>query len=55
MAFTVEGLIGVGRQTGELLWRIPLTTTHGRHVTTPIIDGNIAMVASKENSLWEQN
>lgn len=51
LAFTVEGLIGVNLQTGELLWRIPLTTTHGRHVTTPIIDGNIVMVASKENSL----
>ncbi len=51
VAFTVEGLIGVNLQTGELLWRIPLTTTHGRHVTTPIIDGSIVMVASKENSL----
>lgn len=51
LAFTVEGLIGVNLQTGELLWRTPLTTTHGRHVTTPIIDGNIVMVASKENSL----
>lgn len=51
LAFTVEGLIGVNLQNGELLWRIPLTTTHGRHVTTPIIDGNLVMVASKENSL----
>lgn len=51
VAFTVEGLIGLNLQTGELLWRIPLTTTHGRHVTTPVIDGNTVMVASKENSL----
>jgi len=51
LAFTVEGLIGVNLQTGELLWRIPLTTTNGRHVTTPIIDGNIVMVASRDNSL----
>lgn len=51
LAFTVEGLIGLNLGTGDLLWRIPLTTTHGRHVTTPVIDGNIIMVASKENSL----
>ncbi len=51
VAFTVEGLIGLNLQTGELLWRIPLTTTHGRHVTTPVIVGNIVMVASKEQSM----
>lgn len=51
LAFTVEGLMGLNLETGDLLWRIPLTTTHGRHVTTPIIDGNLVMVASKENSL----
>ncbi len=37
------------------VWAFPIgeghATTHGRHVTTPIIDGNLVMVASKENSL----
>lgn len=51
LAFTVEGLIGLNLENGELLWRVPITTTYGRHVTTPVLVGNIAMVASKEESL----
>lgn len=51
VAFTVEGLVRLNVQNGELLWRVPITTTYGRHVTTPVIDGNKVMVASKEESL----
>lgn len=51
VAFTVEGLIGVHLDTGELLWRVPITTTYGRHVMTPVVVGDIVMVASKEESL----
>lgn len=51
VAFTVEGLVGLDLEDGRPLWRIPVTTTYGRHVTTPVVVGNIVMVASKEESL----
>ncbi|MEN9678430.1 MAG: hypothetical protein RIS76_4326 [Verrucomicrobiota bacterium] len=51
VAFTVEGLIGLNLDDGGLLWRVPITTTYGRHVMTPVVVGGIAMVASKEECL----
>lgn len=51
VAFTVEGLIGLNLDDGALLWRVPITTTYGRHVTTPVVVDDIVMVASKEESL----
>lgn len=51
VAFTVEGLIGLKLDDGELLWRVPLTTTYGRHVMTPVVVDGIVMVASKEENL----
>lgn len=51
VAFTVEGLIGVKLDDGQLLWRVPMTTTYGRHVMTPVVVDGIVMVASKEESL----
>lgn len=51
VAFTVEGLIGLDLEKGDLLWRVPITTTYGRHVMTPVVAGPIVMVASKEESL----
>ncbi len=51
VAFTVEGLIGVNLDDGALLWRVPMTTTYGRHVMTPVVVDGIVMVSSKENGL----
>jgi len=51
VAFTVEGLIGVNLDNGALLWRVPRTTTYGRHVMTPVVVDGIVMVSSKENGL----
>ena len=51
LAFTVEGLIGLNLQDGELLWRVPLTSTYGRHVTTPVVVGNVVMVASHQRGM----
>jgi outer membrane protein assembly factor BamB len=48
VAFTCIGLIGVDRQDGAELWRVPLTTTFSRHVTTPTIAGDIVLVSSHE-------
>ncbi len=46
VAFTVEGLIGLNLQNGDLLWRLPLTSTYGRHVSTPVLVGNVVIVGS---------
>lgn len=51
IAFTVEGLIGLNLLNGELLWRVPLTSTYGRHVTTPVVVGNVVMVASHQRGM----
>lgn len=49
--FTVAGLIGLDVENGKLLWRVPLKTSSGRHVTTPVIVGDIVMVGSHEIGL----
>ncbi len=46
ISFTASGLIGVDRSDGKLLWRVPLKTRLGRHVTTPVVVGNMVMVGS---------
>jgi outer membrane protein assembly factor BamB len=51
IAFTCAGLIGVDRADGKLLWRVPMTTTFSRHVTTPTIAGDVVMVSSHEFGL----
>jgi outer membrane protein assembly factor BamB len=37
VCFSVEGLLGLARQDGALLWRIPLKTAYGRNCATPVI------------------
>ncbi len=49
--FTVDGLIGLDVRDGKLLWRVPLKTSAGRHVTTPVFMGDMVMVASHEIGL----
>ncbi len=51
LAFTVNGLIGLDPADGKLLWRVPLKTTYGRHVTTPVTADDMVMVASHEIGL----
>jgi len=48
VAFTVEGVIGLNLQNGDLLWRVPLFSTYGRHVSTPVVVGNVVMVGSHQ-------
>ena len=48
VAFTCIGLIGVDRQDGTELWRLPLKTTFSRHVTTPTVLGDTVYVSSHE-------
>ncbi|HUR45318.1 MAG TPA: PQQ-binding-like beta-propeller repeat protein [Candidatus Saccharimonadales bacterium] len=51
VAYTADSLLGVGLETGNLLWRIPLKTTFARHVTTPVVIGDSVYVASHEFGL----
>lgn len=41
-----DGLIGVDRTRGKVLWRVPLRTNAKRHAMTPIISGNRVIVNS---------
>lgn len=51
IAFTIEGLIGLDPRDGRLLWRRPMTTRLGRHVTTPLVVGDVVVVASHQLGL----
>ncbi len=46
IAFTCDGLIGLNFADGKLLWRVPLKTQFSRHVTTPVVVGDLVVVAS---------
>ncbi len=51
VCFTVQGVIGLQRTDGKLLWRVPLTTNYGRHVAAPIIYHDMVVVGSHEIGL----
>lgn len=51
VVFTVDGLIGLDIRDGKLLWRVPLKTSSGRHITTPVVLADMVMVASHEIGL----
>jgi len=46
ISFTASGLIGLNAGDGTLLWRVPLDTRLGRHVTTPVVVGERVLVGS---------
>ena len=51
LSFTAEALIGLDLADGHLLWRMPLKTALGRHVTTPVIWKDLVIVGSYELGL----
>ena len=51
VSFTSEAVIGLGAGDGRLLWREPVKTAFGRHVTTPVVVGDMVMVASHQAGL----
>ena len=51
LSFTAEGLIALDPRDGKLLWRVPLKTALGRHVTTPVVSGDLVIVASHQIGL----
>jgi outer membrane protein assembly factor BamB len=44
--FTASALIGLDPSAGQLLWRVPIRTVYGRHVTTPVVVGDVIVVGS---------
>jgi len=51
ISFTTEALIGLNVVDGALLWRVPVKTALGRHVTTPVVHEDIVCVASHQAGL----
>ncbi len=51
VSFTAEAVIGLDTSDGKLLWRVPVKTGLGRHVTTPVIVDDMVMVASHQVGL----
>lgn len=51
VSFTAEGLLGLDRATGALLWRGPIKTRLSRHVTTPVVVGDVAVAGSYTSGL----
>jgi outer membrane protein assembly factor BamB len=51
LAFTSVALIGLNANSGDLLWRVPIQTSLGRHIVTPIVAGDLVVVSSHEAGL----
>jgi len=51
ISFTSEAVIGLDAADGKLLWREPVKTSLGRHVTTPVVVDERVMVASFQAGL----
>lgn len=46
VCYTSAALIGLAPADGALLWRVPIKTLYGRHVTTPAVVGDTVVVGS---------
>jgi len=46
VSFTADALMGVDREHGTILWRVPLVTNSKRHAATPVILGDLVIVNS---------
>lgn len=51
ITFTAEALVALDPRDGRLLWRVPVKTSLGRHVTTPVVSGDLVFVASHQVGL----
>jgi outer membrane protein assembly factor BamB len=51
VAFTAEAVIGLDAARGTLLWRVPVKTAFGRHVTTPVVVNDTVVVSSHQAGL----
>ncbi len=51
VCFMADAVVGIGRSDGKLLWSFPVKTRLARHVTTPVIAGDLVLVASHQVGL----
>ncbi len=51
VCFTADGLVGLRRSDGMERWRVPIKTAYARHVTTPVVLGDIVVVSSHQVGL----
>lgn len=51
LTFTVEAVIGLDFETGALLWRVPVKTSFGRHVASPVVLGDLVIAGSHQAGL----
>jgi outer membrane protein assembly factor BamB len=51
IAFVVEGVVGIDPADGRELWRVPVKTALGRHVTTPVVYEDMVCVSSHQAGL----
>jgi len=51
IAFMADSVIALDPQDGKLLWRVPVKTSLGRNVTTPVVVGDRVLVASHQAGL----
>lgn len=52
VCFTATGLVGLRRSDGLERWRFPIRTSFARHVTTPIVQGDLVVVSSHQAGLF---
>lgn len=52
LSFTAEALIGLDPECGTLLWRCPIQTSFGRHITTPRAVGELVLASSHQAGLF---
>ncbi len=48
LAFTAEAAIGLRLDNGALLWRVPIKTSYGRHVASPLVLDDLVIVGSHQ-------
>ena len=51
VSFTAAGVMAVAARDGALLWRLPIKSSIGRHITTPVIVNGVVLVASHQAGL----
>jgi outer membrane protein assembly factor BamB len=51
VAFMADEVIGLDAGDGKPLWQVPVKTALGRHVTTPVVVGDMVCVASHQAGL----
>lgn len=51
VSFTAAGVMALDPRDGALLWRVPVKSSIGRHITTPIVVDDLVLVSSHQAGL----